>query len=58
MPTRLRDWLLFPLRTPARAALAAAAVALLAFAGWHGLRVLRFRARARGSIGVTKASSE
>ena len=42
MRTRLRRWLLFPVRSPARAALSAAALALLAFAGWHGLRVLRF----------------
>ncbi len=42
MPPRLRDWLLFPVRTPARAALSAVAVALLALAGWYGLRTLRF----------------
>src|SRR5262245_50927112 len=42
MSPRLRDWLLFPVRTPARAALSAVVLALLALAGWQGLRVLRF----------------
>ncbi len=38
----MRNWLLFPVRTPARATLSAAALVLLAIAGWQGLRVLRF----------------
>jgi tetratricopeptide (TPR) repeat protein len=52
MPTRRGDWLLFPVRSPARAALSAAAVALLAFAGWHGARALRFR---RGQAAAQEA---
>jgi tetratricopeptide (TPR) repeat protein len=40
---RLRDRLLFPIRTPARATLTAALVALLALGGWYGLRALQFR---------------
>ena len=42
MSKRLGDWLLFPVRTPSRAAFSALAVALLAFAGWYGSRVLHF----------------
>jgi tetratricopeptide (TPR) repeat protein len=42
MSIRLRHWLLFPVRTPTRAVLSVAVVALLALAGWHGLRVLDF----------------
>jgi predicted Zn-dependent protease len=42
MQTRLRDWLLFPVRTRLRVMLSAAVLALLAVAGWHGLRVWRF----------------
>jgi predicted Zn-dependent protease len=42
MPTRLRDRLLLPVRTPTRAVLSAALLALLAFAGWHGARAWRF----------------
>jgi predicted Zn-dependent protease len=53
MPTRLPPRLLSPVRTPTRAALAAAALALLALAGWQGVRVLRFhrdRAAAREAL--------
>jgi predicted Zn-dependent protease len=42
MVSRLRNWLLFPVRTPARAAVSAVVLAALALAGWQGLRVLRF----------------
>jgi cytochrome c-type biogenesis protein CcmH/NrfG len=42
MSERLRAWLLFPVRTRARLAVAAAAVALLALAGWQGLRAYHF----------------
>jgi predicted Zn-dependent protease len=42
MPSRVRTWLLFPVRTPARAALSAAVLVLLGLVAWHGLRVLRF----------------
>src|SRR5262245_14038913 len=42
MPSRLRTWLLFPVRTRTRAAASAVAVALLVLAGWYGLRLLRF----------------
>lgn len=42
MSKRLSDWLLVPVRTPTRAVLSMAAVALLALGGWHGLGVYRF----------------
>src|SRR5262245_36243365 len=42
MPTRLREWILAPVRTPARVALTVAVVALLALAGWYGWRAARF----------------
>src|SRR5262245_24426388 len=42
MPTRLREWLLAPVRTPLPGALTPAAVALLALAGWYGWRAVRF----------------
>lgn len=41
---RFREWLLAPVRTPARAALAAAVVIVsLTFAGWYGLRTFRYQ---------------
>jgi predicted Zn-dependent protease len=43
MSMRPRDWLLFPVRTPGRAAMSAAVVAVLVAGVWQGLRVLRFQ---------------
>jgi Flp pilus assembly protein TadD len=39
----LRDWLLFPLRRPGRALVAAGLLALAGWLAWYGLAVLRFR---------------
>lgn len=43
MTEPVRAWVLFPVRTPARAALSAALLALAALAGWQGLRAYQFR---------------